>query len=104
MEEATQVTELLVQWQQVECRKIREESYHIVFLSAFDDPPQLWNGMIVPDNSEYPDYVFIVNSAKSFLKFFLTFIYFWDRERQSMNGGGSEREGDTESETVSRLW
>ena len=23
--------------------------------------------------------------------FFLTFIYFWDRERQSMNGGGSER-------------
>ena len=24
-------------------------------------------------------------------KTFLTFIYFWDRERQSMNGGGSER-------------
>ena len=23
--------------------------------------------------------------------FFLTFIYFWHRERQSMNGGGSER-------------
>ena len=39
---------------------------------------------------------------KSF--FFLTFIYFWDRERQSMNGGGAEREGDTESETGSRLW
>ena len=35
---------------------------------------------------------------------FLTFIYFWDRERQSMNGGGSEREGDTESQTSSRLW
>ena len=32
------------------------------------------------------------------------FIYFWDRVRQSMNGGGSEREGDTESETGSRLW
>ena len=31
------------------------------------------------------------------------FIYFWDRERQSMNGGGAEREGDTESETSSRL-
>ena len=29
------------------------------------------------------------------------FIYFWDRERQSMNGGGAEREGDTESETGS---
>ena len=31
------------------------------------------------------------------------FIYFCDRERQSMNRGGSEREGDTESETGSRL-
>ena len=37
-------------------------------------------------------------------KIFLTFIYFWDRERQSMNGGGEEREGDTESEAGSRLW
>ena len=36
--------------------------------------------------------------------FFSTFIYFWgDRERQSMNEGGAEREGDTESETGSRL-
>ena len=32
------------------------------------------------------------------------FIYFCDRERQSLNGGGAEREGDTESETDSRLW
>ena len=39
----------------------------------------------------------------SLFNFFSTFIYFWDRERQSMNGGGSEREGDTESETGSRL-
>ena len=31
-------------------------------------------------------------------------IYFWDRERQSMNGGGAEREGDTESEAGSGLW
>ena len=31
------------------------------------------------------------------------FIYFWDRERQSMSGGGAERVGDTESETGSRL-
>ena len=30
------------------------------------------------------------------------FIYFW--QRQSMNGGGSGREGDTESETGPRLW
>ena len=32
------------------------------------------------------------------------FIYFWDRERQSMNGGGAEREGDTEPEAGYRLW
>ena len=38
-----------------------------------------------------------------FFNFFSTFIYFGDRERQSMNGGGAEREGDTESETGSRL-
>ena len=38
-----------------------------------------------------------------FLIFFSTFfIYFWDREKQSMNGG-AEREGDTASETGSRL-
>ena len=37
-----------------------------------------------------------------FLNFFFN-VYFWDRERQSMNGGGAEREGDTESETGSRL-
>ena len=31
------------------------------------------------------------------------FNYIWDRERRSVNGGGAEREGDTESETGSRL-
>ena len=36
--------------------------------------------------------------------FFLTFIHFLRvRERQSMSGGGAEREGDTESEAGSRL-
>ena len=39
----------------------------------------------------------------SFFFFFSTFIYLWDRERQSMNGGGAEREGDTESGAGSRL-
>ena len=34
----------------------------------------------------------------------LLLIYFWDRERQSMSRGGTEREGDTESEAGSRLW
>ena len=38
-----------------------------------------------------------------FSNVFYFFIYFWDRERQSMNVGGAEREGDTESETGSRL-
>ena len=32
------------------------------------------------------------------------FIYFWDRERRSMNRRGPEREGDTESEAGSWLW
>ena len=32
------------------------------------------------------------------------FNYFGDRERQSMKGGGAEREGGTESEAGSRLW
>lgn len=36
--------------------------------------------------------------------FFLMFIYFWGRERQSMSRGGAEREGDTECEAGSRLW
>ena len=39
-----------------------------------------------------------------FKYFFKVFIYFWDRERQSMSRGGAEREGDTESEASSRLW
>ena len=30
-------------------------------------------------------------------------IYFWDRERQSVGGGGAERQQDTECETGSRL-
>ena len=36
-----------------------------------------------------------------YLFFFNVYLFF--RQRQSMNGGGSEREGDTESETGSRL-
>ena len=48
----------------------------------------------------------MLNTFFFFFNFFSTFIYlfFWDRERQSMNGGGAEREGDTESEVGSRLW
>ena len=38
--------------------------------------------------------------------FFLNFfnVYLFLRQRQSMNGGGAEREGDTESEAGSKLW
>ena len=45
------------------------------------------------------------NSQIFFLIFFFSvYLFFWgDRERQSMNGGGAEREGDTEPETGSRL-
>ena len=32
------------------------------------------------------------------------FIYFWDREKQGMNGGGAEREGDPESEAGPWFW
>ena len=35
--------------------------------------------------------------------FFNVYLFIWDRERQSMNGGRAERKGDTESETGSRL-
>ena len=41
-----------------------------------------------------------------FLKifFFNVYLFLRQRERQSMNGGGAEREGDTELEAGSRLW
>ena len=39
----------------------------------------------------------------SFCLFFLINLFIWDRVRWSMNGGGSERQGDTESVTGSRL-
>ena len=35
--------------------------------------------------------------------FFNVFIYFWDRERQSMSRGRTDREGGIESEAGSRL-
>ena len=45
------------------------------------------------------------NSTLLFLKiFFNVYLFLGQRERQSMNGGGSEREGDTESEIGSSLW
>ena len=38
-----------------------------------------------------------------FKEIFLMFIFQREKERESMNRGGAEREGDTESETGSRL-
>ena len=46
---------------------------------------------------------FLVYHLFFFFNFFFQRLFFWDRERQSMNGGGAEREGDTESETDSTL-
>ena len=44
------------------------------------------------------------NGYNSLKKFFLNICSFLrDGERQSMSGGGAEREGDTESEASSRL-
>ena len=34
---------------------------------------------------------------------FLKHLFIFERERESMSGGGAQREGDTESEAVSRL-
>ena len=56
-----------------------------------------------PDHVMFAHHVlqyFILSAVTSHVS---TFIYFGDRERQSMNGGGAEREGDPESETGSRL-
>ena len=41
-----------------------------------------------------------------FFKIFLVFIYFWERDKQSVGREGREREGETEnqSEASSRLW
>ena len=48
-----------------------------------------------------------VNKSSDFVLFliffFFTFIHLWDRERQSTSRGGTEREGDTESEAGSSL-
>ena len=38
-----------------------------------------------------------------FIFFLKIYLFLGERERQSMNGRGAEREGDTESETGSRL-
>ena len=35
--------------------------------------------------------------------YFNVYLFLRDRERQSMNGGGAEREGDTESQAGSRF-
>ena len=53
--------------------------------------------MVVWINFLYDFYYFFIK------KIFLTFIYFWDRERHSMNGGGSER-GRHRIWTGSRRW
>ena len=37
------------------------------------------------------------------LHFFNVYLFLRDRQRQNMNGGGAEKEGNTESEAGSRL-
>ena len=45
----------------------------------------------------------LVSTALSFLNIFFKGLFIFERERQSMRRGGSETEGDTESEAGSRL-
>ena len=45
---------------------------------------------------------FLFYFSKIFKKFFLTFIHFWETERE--RGGGAEKEGDTESKAGSGFW
>ena len=64
------------------------------------------SGSVSPSLSAPPLFTLFLSKINIHLKknFFSTFfIYFGDRERQSMNGGGAEREGDTESKAGSRL-
>lgn len=51
-------------------------------------------------------FLVVLMITRYFILFYFNFcnVYFWDRERQRMNGAGAEREGDTESEAGSRLW
>ena len=39
-----------------------------------------------------------------FFKIFLMFIYFWERERETVQVEQGQRTGDTEYEAGSRLW
>ena len=55
------------------------------------------------NNSTSLNFSFLICILRIIFFFSTFFIYFCDRERHSMNGGGAEREGDTESETGSRL-
>ena len=75
----------------------------LIFLRVF-----IKKGCCILSNAFSPsidriNHIVLILSFIFFIYFFNVFIYFWDRERQSMNGGGAEREGDTESETDSRL-
>ena len=38
-----------------------------------------------------------------YLLYFFKILFIFEREKESMSGGGAEREGDTESEAGSRL-
>ena len=50
-------------------------------------------------------HISLENDVFSFFSLLIFFnVYLFLRQRQSVNRGGAEREGDTESETGSRLW
>ena len=49
-------------------------------------------------------YLLVAGVYKSDWFFFFFNVYFWERKRQTSSWGRAEREGDTESKAVSRLW
>ena len=58
------------------------------------------------DAGTAPDFWYLtlgLTFHKLFFSFFNVYLFLRERERQSVNGGGAEREGDIESEACSRL-
>ena len=51
----------------------------------------------------YLHYSFHGDRIEVFKKNFFNVYFIFDRERQSMSGGGAERKGDTESQAGSRV-
>ena len=61
------------------------------------------NAIMLAGVGEFMVYTFREEKTDFFFFFFFQRLFIFGTERDSMNRGGAEREGDTESETGSRL-